>query len=147
MYQLLWHWLAYFNTVSLNVSCDSQKKRVTMNLNIINQMVFVIEGHYAFCKVGTKFLNIFQINFNILIGDTDSLKNNMWDVAINIKIIFKTFFINRITQMMYLRVLYLRVFSVRSCTSLNTDISGLTACLEVISWVTLLRIPRVRKRS
>jgi hypothetical protein len=72
MYQLLLHYyLRIFNTVSLNVSFDSHKKRVAVHLNSINQLVFEIEGHYVFCKVGTKFLNIFQINFNIVSGDTD----------------------------------------------------------------------------
>ena len=103
MYQLLWHYyLRIFNTVCLNFSCDSHKKRVTMHLNSINQLVFVIKGHYIFCKIGTKFLNIFQINFNTVSGDNDSLKNNMWDVAINIEIIFKKVFVNRFTQLIFM---------------------------------------------
>jgi hypothetical protein len=66
------------------------QKRAIIHLNSINQLVFIIEGHYVFCKVETEFLNIFQIHFNILRDATDSLKNNMCDMAINIEIIVKT---------------------------------------------------------
>jgi hypothetical protein len=80
----------FFNTVYSNVWCVSHKK-ATMLLNSINQFVFVIEGHYVFCKVGTELLNVFQINFNILRDATDSLKNNICNMAINIEIIVKRF--------------------------------------------------------
>lgn len=47
--------LHFVHTVYFQVFYDSQNKLEIISLNSINQLVFVTELHYVYCKVGTEF--------------------------------------------------------------------------------------------